>query len=357
MDVYDSILRPVLFNLQAETAHRMATTVLRSEWPWRNRSAGVADERLQTNIGGLAIANPICLSAGFDKNAEALAGLQHLGFGAVTVGSILPDIRPGNPRPRLIRFPEEMSLGNCYGLPSDGVDTCTKRLATVRANQLRAPVIANIDAPSVDLYLRSFELVEPLVNAVELGLQCPNNTEDHGEFHDPVLFETLLTSIMKRRRKPVFLKLALPDSEKAMQNRLDLAERAAHFGVDGINVPGIFKRPEPGVSLGVATISGKAAFARTLSIVRELSKATRGRIAIKANGGIMTGEDALQVLIAGASSIDVLSAFIYRGWATPHLIGRELLAAMRREGIASLQSLKTKASSKGSVAQLAPEPA
>jgi dihydroorotate dehydrogenase len=344
MNLYDAILRPALFKIDAEKAHDLAKATLRSEWLWRAMSADANESRLQVNLGGMTLSNPICLSAGFDKNAEALLGLQHLGFGAITIGSILPTARPGNPKPRLIRYPAESSLGNCYGLPSDGVDACAKRLKAVRAAALRVPVIANIDAPSIDLYVRSFEIIEPLVNAVELGLQCPNNPEDHGELHDPAVFEALLTEIMKRRRKPIFLKLAFPASDKEMLNRCNLAERAVKFGVDGINVPGIFKRAEPGVSLGVATVSGKAAFARTLSIVRELAHATKGRIAIKANGGIMTGEDALAVLMAGATTIDVLSAFVFRGWSVAAGINNELLASMQRERISSLASLKQSSS-------------
>jgi dihydroorotate dehydrogenase len=67
----------------------------------------VGDARLRTQVGGLELVNPIGVSAGLDKNASALPGLMHLGFGAVTVGSILPDRRPGNPKPRLIRYPEQ----------------------------------------------------------------------------------------------------------------------------------------------------------------------------------------------------------------------------------------------------------
>jgi dihydroorotate dehydrogenase len=342
LTIYSEGLRPFLFRFDAEKAHDLAKFSLRTSWPWRALSLHSADARLNVAVGGLDLPNPICLSPGFDKNAEALAGLQHLGFGAVTVGSILPVARTGNPRPRLLRYPAEEALGNCYGLPSDGVDRCAPRLARFRKRGLRSRVVANIDASSVDLYLRSFGLIEPHVDAVELGLQCPNNTEDHGEFHDPAVFEALLGSIMRRRTRPVFIKLAYPQSEADMQNRLDLAQRAVRLGVDGINVPGIFKRTEPGVSLGVATISGKPAFARTLTIVRRLSEATKGRIAIRANGGITTGEDALQVMMAGASSIDILSAFVFRGWTAAADINRELLQSMEREGVRSLQSLQSK---------------
>lgn len=344
MSLYTSALRPVLFGMDAEQAHDLAKIALRTDWPWR-AFAGARREvpGLAVTLGGLRLANPFCLSPGFDKNAEAFAGLLHLGFGAITVGSILPVPRAGNPKPRLLRYPAENALGNCYGLPSDGVEVCAARLRAAAGRARTTPVFANIDAPTIPEYVRSFEMLEPLVDGIELGLQCPNNRDDHGEFHDPAVFEALLGEITKRRRKPLFIKLALPVDDKDMDNRIDLAMRAARLGVDGVNVPGIFKREEPNVSLGVATVSGAPTLPRTLRIVRDLAAATKGRIAIRANGGIMSGADALHVIMAGATSIDILSAFIYRGWRAAPELCAELATAMREAGLASLDELKGRA--------------
>src|ERR1051325_2326187 len=119
---YERFLRPVLFRLPGEVAHDLGKLTLRTSLPWRwlGRGLCVDDPRLSTEVGGLALANPVGVSAGLDKKAAALPGLMHLGVGAVTVGSILPDRRPGNPKPRLIRYPEQETLLNCYGLPSLG---------------------------------------------------------------------------------------------------------------------------------------------------------------------------------------------------------------------------------------------
>ena len=68
-----------------------------------------------------------------DKNAAALPGLMQLGFGAITVGSILPEPRAGNPKPRLIRYPGQQSMLNCYGLPSIGLEACLANLRRRRA--------------------------------------------------------------------------------------------------------------------------------------------------------------------------------------------------------------------------------
>src|ERR1700759_2691257 len=124
MNIYESLGQPLLFSLDPEFAHDLAKKSLRYRWPWSLVAPKPYDARLAVNLAGLNLSNPICLSPGFDKNAEALSGLQELGLGAIRVGSILPYERPGNPKPRLLRYPSEMSLGNCYGLPSDGLDAC-----------------------------------------------------------------------------------------------------------------------------------------------------------------------------------------------------------------------------------------
>ncbi len=337
---YERLLRPLLFRLPGETAHELGKLALGSALPWRGlgRRLRVTSERLATRVGGLDLANPIGVSAGLDKDAEALPGLMQLGFGAITVGSILPERRAGNPRPRLIRYPAEQSMLNCYGLPSRGLDACVAHLRR-RRDATGTKVIANIDAPTVDLYLRSFEAVQDHVDAIELGLRCPNNRDDCGEMHEPHNFERLLIGVAARKRKPVFVKMGFYVTETERQNRLGLVEIAARYGLDAVVIPGIFKREDARVSLGVGATSGRITFARNLVTVREVVDAARGRIAVKSNGGVFSGADAFQVLAAGAAAVDVLIAIVYRGWQAASRINRELIAEMDRQGVASLTAL------------------
>src|SRR5688500_7089154 len=105
MDPYLSIIRPLLFRLPADDAHRLAHAALR--WPamWRLVGPGPDhDPRLEIELGGVRLANPVGLAPGFDKDCERLAALQHLGFGCLSPGAIMADARPGNPEPRLGRI-------------------------------------------------------------------------------------------------------------------------------------------------------------------------------------------------------------------------------------------------------------
>jgi dihydroorotate dehydrogenase len=347
---YERFLRPALFRLPGETAHGLGRLALRSSRPWRNlgRRLRVADSRLETAVGGLSLWNPVGVSAGLDKNAAALPGLMHLGFGSITVGSILPERRTGNPKPRLIRYPAEESMLNCYGLPSIGLERCLANLRN-RRDATGTRVIANIDAPTVDLYLRSFSAVQDTVDAIELGLQCPNNRDDSGEMHEPKNFERLLRGVAACKLKPVFVKMGFYVTNVERQNRLGLVEMAARYGLDGVVIPGIFKKEDPRVSLGIGATSGRVTFARNLATVRDVVDAARGRIAVKSNGGVFSGTDAFQVLAAGAIAVDVLTAIVYRGWEAASRINRELLAEMDRQGVDSLAALRPAAAPRSRV--------
>ena len=338
---YERFLRPALFALPGEVAHDFGKLTLRSSVPWRwiGRRLRAGDPRLATRVGGLELANPIGVSAGLDKNAAALPGLMQLGFGAVTVGSILPEKRPGNPKPRLVRYPDQQSMLNCYGLPSIGLEACVANLRRPRAGT-GTKVIANIDAPTVELYLRSFEAVQEHVDAVELGLQCPNNRDDTGEMHEPRNFERLLKGVAARKKRPVFVKMAFYVTDAERQNRLGLVEMAARHGLDGVVIPGIYKKEDARVSLGIGATSGRVTFARNLATVRDVVDAARGRIAVKSNGGVFSGADALAVLAAGAVAVDVLTAIVYRGWEAAARINRELLALMEEQRIPNLAALR-----------------
>jgi dihydroorotate dehydrogenase len=351
---YERFLRPALFRLPGEVAHDLGKATLGHAVPWRwmARHLRVADSRLAARVGGLELMNPIGVSAGLDKNAAALPGLMQLGFGSITVGSILPERRAGNPKPRLIRYPEQQSMLNCYGLPSIGLEACVANLRRRRA-ATGTKVVANIDAPTVDLYLRSFEAVQEHADAVELGLQCPNNRDDTGEMHETRNFERLLKGVAARKKKPVFVKMAFYVDDAERQNRLGLVEMAAHHGLDGVVIPGIYKKEDARVSLGVGATSGRVTFARNLATVRDVVAAARGRIAVKSNGGVFTGEDALAVLSAGAAAIDVLTAVVYRGWEAAARINRELLALMDAAGIPDLAALRPPAPGRPRVGEMA----
>src|SRR5437868_10328106 len=124
MSLYRSALRPLLFRLSPDASHALAHRALRRALPWQMLGAvqglEVRDPRLRTRFAGLDLPGPVGLAAGFDKNCDLLDSLSALGFGFLTVGSIMPQQRYGNPFPRIVRLPETGSLADSMGVPSKG---------------------------------------------------------------------------------------------------------------------------------------------------------------------------------------------------------------------------------------------
>jgi dihydroorotate dehydrogenase len=336
---YERFVRPLLFQLDPETAHQLGQFALQVEFPWSLLPACPDNGRLAVKVGDWTLDSPIGLAAGLDKNGAAVAGLQHLGFSYLTIGSILPEPWEGNPRPRLLRYPDKESMVNCYGLPSDGLQACAERFKKLASRKLRTRLIANIHTESVADYSRCCAALAPYADGVELALRCPNRSDRLAIYPVSDLDDLMGTLRRQWPDKALFVKLPPYANDREKQNRLELVERAVHFGLTGVTIPGNWTVPEPRLSRGAGSLSGRLTFANNLEMVRAMAAVTRGRIAIKASGGVHTGADAFELLAAGATMIDILTALVYRGWNTAAKIKAELLALMDERGIARVADL------------------
>jgi dihydroorotate dehydrogenase len=339
VSTYERYLRPLLFKLDPETAHRLGQFALQWPFPWSLSSQSDFGGRLSVKVGNWTLDSPIGLAAGLDKNGAAVPGLQHLGFSYLTIGSILPEPFEGNPRPRLLRYPETESMANCYGLPSDGLAACAARFKRLASRPLKTKLIANIHAESVEDYARCCEALAPYSDGVELALRCPNRSDRLAIY--PVAQLDALTGTLRQRwpDKALFVKLPPYANDQEKANRLELVERAIHFGLTGVTIPGNWTVPEPRLSRGTGSLSGRVTFANNLEMVRAMAPVTKGRIAIKASGGVHTGAEAFELLGAGATMIDILTSFVYRGWEAAAKIKSELLAKMDEQGVARVSEV------------------
>lgn len=333
---YERVVRPLLFRLDAETAHRLGQFALAREFPW-SLARAEDSPRLAVTIGDWQIASPIGLAAGFDKGGGAIAGLQHLGFGYLSIGSILPEPSAGHPRPRLLRYVEDEALANCYGLPSEGLDAAVARFR--RLSPRRPKLMANIHTDSVTNYVRCAAALAPSCDGVELALRCPNRSDHIAVYPIAELDELLGAVRLACPKTALFAKLPPYANDEEKENRFALIERAIHFGLAGVTIQGNWSVADARLSRGQGSLSGRPTFPNNLKVVREIAAAAQGRIAVKASGGVHTGEDALQMLEAGASMIEIFTSFVYRGWNVAAKIKRELLALMDEHGIATVADL------------------
>ena len=331
-------LRPLLFQLSPDRGHALAHAALRFGLPWRMLAAAsglaIADARLRTRFAGVELPNPVGLAAGFDKNCELIASLSCLGFGFITVGSIMPQPRPGNPYPRLVRYPQTESLADSMGVPSRGRDYCVEHLSRFHPHPV--PLFANIGGFSADEIATSFAAVEPHVDGVEISLMCPNLKP--GEAFDEIALLRDVLARIEGRRKPAIVRVP-NDTVRSSDRLAELVERCVEVGVEGLKVAGGRAVAEPGLGTGQGTLHGRATFETALSNVENTARIARGRIAIKGNGGVSSGADAVALLRAGATCVDLYSAFIYQGWDIARRINRELLESLKRAAMTSVSGL------------------
>jgi dihydroorotate dehydrogenase len=338
---YESLLRPLLFRLSPDRSHALARAALRVPAMWRvlGGAGRVVDRRLETELAGLKLANPIGLAPGFDKNAELVPSLRHLGFGYLVVGSITPEARAGNPFPRLVRYPEMGAIANSMGMPNRGLAEAVRLLRALPPPHRACPVIASVAGFSHEELLKAAEAVEPHVSAVEIGLVCPNTTESE-RMDEQRIFNALVEGLARSvtPRKPVFVKLPPHHSDVDRERVFKMLDACLRVGIQGVSVSGTRPIVEPRLGLGKGSLAGRAVFGDSVRITREVIAHVRGGLAVKSAGGVFNGADALIMLQAGASTVELYSGFIYRGWDVAGKINRELLQLLGPRGVRDLAS-------------------
>ncbi len=264
MDVYRRIVRPILFRLTADQAHGLARLVLRLGPLWRliGLSSRSGSPRLRTTMhtpmGELALDSPIGLAPGLDKDGQFIPALSQLGFGYLVVGSITKEPRPGNPFPRLVRYPDTEAIANSMGLPSQGLDLAIETLR--RRPRTRAKVIGSVAGFTLEELLECAERVEPYVDAVEIGLVCPNTTPEE-RLEELRLFTELAETLAERRRKPLFIKLPPYFNDADRDRVMAMLDVCVRVGVDGVSLQGNGRTQEPRLGTGQGSLSGRPALA------------------------------------------------------------------------------------------------
>jgi dihydroorotate dehydrogenase len=342
-------VRPFLFVFPPEEAQRLTKRALAvpSLWSWAGERFRVEDERLRVRVGTLQLSNPIGLAAGFDKDARMLPALANFGWGYMIPGSIMPTPTRDYPKPRLLRLVEEEGIINCVSLPSVGVDAVRDRLAAYaelrHADPGRYPaLIPNINGFSEpEEWVRSHALVQPFADAVQMSSLCPNLAYKGPTMHEPDRFAELLRALSYQKHKPLIVKLRNYWNDEDRANRLELARVAADSGVvDGLVMSGMISVPAPELSQGKGGLSGPRILPNAIRNVRELYEATGGRLAISALGGISSGADAFAAIAAGATTVELYTAFVYNGPGIVRKIARELLQLLEEAGIADVNALR-----------------
>jgi len=333
-----SLVRPLLFCLDPETAHRLTLGGLRS----LGRlglipAAAPAPVECERTVMGIRFPNPVGLAAGLDKNGEYIDALARLGFGFIEIGTVTPRPQPGNPRPRVFRLPAARAVINRLGFNNLGVDRLVENVKRARyRGVLGINIGKNFDTPlerAADDYVACLRKVYPVAGYVTVNISSPN-TQDLRRLQGAAELDALLSTLKAEQRAlagrhgravPLAVKIA-PDLDRAQIEAIAASLRkhavdaviATNTTVEREVVAGLPHGREAG------GLSGAPLAARATSVVRELAQALGGTLPVIGAGGIMTGAGAREKVAVGASLVQLYTGLIYRG---PALI-RECVAAL-----------------------------
>ncbi len=317
------LTKPLLFRVDPETAHERAVELLRNapQLPGALRvlRALAAAPSRPTTLAGIPLRNPVGLAAGFDKNAELVPAIAALGFGFVEVGTLTWHAQPGNPRPRLFRYPEHRALVNRLGFNNIGVASGARHLERLRDRPI--PIGINLGKSAktpleeaAAEYALSLERVVGLGDYYALNISSPN-TADLRKLHEPERLLQLFDSIsgVRDRRKidqPIFLKVS-PDADDEDLVRVAKAAKARGFGLIATNTT--VRREGELASLEAGGLSGAPLAARAEAVVKLIRETVGRELPLIGAGGISGRAQLDARLAAGADAVQIYTAFIYGG--------------------------------------------
>ena len=330
------LLRPAVFLLEAERAHRLTIEALRL----MPHGGPARPGKLATEVVGLHFPNPLGMAPGFDKDAEVPDAVLGLGFGYTEIGTITPLAQSGNPKPRLFRLSEDRAVINRMGFNNAGHSAAFERLSRrKRRGIVGVNVGANKDSANrIDDYLSGIRTFAPLADYITVNISSPNTPGLRDLQGDRELAE-LLSAIAANRESgdpPVFLKVA-PDLDEAAPARI--VEAAIKHGIAALIVSNttISRPPLKSRHEGEAGgLSGAPLRDLAQQRLRDFHAISQGAVPLIGVGGIASAEDAWARIRAGASLVQLYSAMVYEGPGLARTLHRGLERLMKRDGFASI---------------------
>jgi len=351
--LYEKILKPVLFRMDPEKAHHLTIGGLKAA----QRMPGVrhmlsaafsspSAPELRQTLWNMTFANPIGLAAGLDKNGEAAGAFSYMGFGFIEAGTVTPRPQPGNDKPRLFRLPEDLALINRMGFNNHGAEAMRRNLETVGARPI--PIAVNIgknkttpNEEAVQDYRTCLRILYDVGDYFVVNISSPNTPDLRNLQHGDDL-HVLLTGIIEERDqqaserkaapKPVLVKIAPDMSEVELAGCVEIIKSSGISGIIATNTTITRHHLRSRHREETGGLSGKPLNRLSVGVVRQVYRLTEGRIPIVASGGVFTGDDAYEMIRAGASLVEIYTGMIYQGPGVNRSINKRLLELLRKDG-------------------------
>lgn len=345
MSLY-KIIRPLIFNFDAEDAHNLAINFLK----FCPRTASLLAinseyDNLCQKLWNIDFANPIGMAAGFDKNAEVALTLEKFGFGFVEVGTVTPKAQAGNDKPRIFRLEQDRAIINRLGFNNLGADVFAKNIAQIE-QKIRIPLGINIGKnkdteEALNDYLPLLERFYEQATYITVNISSPN-TKNLRDLQNENYLDGFLAAIMSKKNhlknstkkdRPILLKVA-PDL--SMQEQEKIAEIVLKNQVDGMIISNTtidrnlnLKSQKVDETGG---LSGAPLLQKSNEVLKNFYKFTEGKIPLIGVGGISSGDDVYEKIKCGASLVQIYSAFIYEGFALVEKVKKDLSKKLKRDG-------------------------
>jgi dihydroorotate dehydrogenase len=359
LSLYSSFVRPILFRLPAETAHRFALSSLSKAFEVSAIRHRLERQYQSTPFGnlkrfGLTFRNPVGLAAGFDKDGNAAEALAALGFGFIEVGTVTSEAQTGNPAPRLFRLPRDRALINRLGFNNCGAKRLVKNLRQHRPDCVLGVNIGKARSVPVEKaipdYLKTFEIVYEVADYIAVNVSSPN-TPRLRDLQQAKTLHDLLTELQKRNRelaekhslstpRPLLVKIAPDLNDEDIGSIVEVAQQTGISGIIATNTTtsreNLNSSPARVAAAGEGGLSGAPLRNRSTDVIRTICRMTDGSLPIIGIGGVFTAEDAWEKICAGASLVQLYTGFIYEGPGVARQINEGLRRILSTEGFVSL---------------------
>ena len=336
--------KPIFFRIDPEKVHHLVVTILKLIKPLLAFNAHKYtlqlnlrnNKYLEREVFGIKFPNPVGLAAGFDKNAEIYKQMHDHGFGFVEIGTVTPKPQQGNPKKRIFRLTDDNALINRLGFNNDGVEKVVKRLKKNINVIIGGNIGKNKNTPNekaVDDYMECFDKLYDHVDYFTVNVSSPN-TPNLRDLQNIDGLKSILIPLIeenrKRINKPILLKIS-PDL--ADSDIISIVDLVMNLKVDGIiSTNTTIKRDKLKSKTSLKNekggLSGSPLTKRSTDVIRLIHKHSKGKVPIVGVGGIMSPEDALEKLNAGASLIQVYTGFIYNGPSFIYNINKEIIKSL-----------------------------
>ncbi len=366
MDIYQLVLRPLLFQLlkaDPETVHRQSLELLRAidlnTFPGSfglkasiSQLFGQTDQRLQQNLWGKNFPNPVGLAAGFDKDGVAAGIWPSLGFGFAELGTVTYHPQPGNPPPRLFRLPADRAALNRMGFNNQGSAMLAERLAARQGKLPSNPIGINLgkskitaESDAVADYVGSFQRLQAYGDYFVINVSSPN-TPGLRNLQNVELLHPILAELQQvnQGQKPLLVKIAPDLAWEDIELLVRVAQKNRLAGIIATNTTisreGLKTKTVAATGQLLTTeaggISGVPVRDRSTAIIRFIYQVSQGQLPIIGVGGIFSAADAWDKITAGASLVQVYTGWTYQGpWLVSRILAG-LLTELERAGLENI---------------------